>query len=117
VDHEVLGEDQYRIEGSMAITQFNQLVGTVLSDDEAETIGGLLLNRFGEVPPEGARIVLESFEFVVASIANHRIDAVVVKPKSSADKPPRGTDPSSAPKSSAAVKGPGADSAPEAAEE
>ncbi|MCJ7830011.1 MAG: hemolysin family protein, partial [Desulfobacterales bacterium] len=117
VDHEVLGEDQYRIEGSMNITQFNQLVGTALVDDEAETIGGLLLNRFGEVPPEGARIVLESFEFVVASIANHRIDAVVVKPKSSADKPPGGTDPSSAPKSSAAVKGPGADSAPEAAEE
>jgi len=103
VDHEVLGEDQYRIVGSMTITQFNQLVGTALSDDEAETVGGLLLNHFGEVPPEGARIVLESFEFVVASVANHRIDAVVVKPKSSDAKPPDGPDPLPSPQSSAAA--------------
>ncbi len=79
IDHEIIGEDQYRLEGPMPIQQFNALTGANFSDESVETIGGMLLNRFGEVPPQGARTVIDRYEFVVVSTANHRIDEITVK--------------------------------------
>lgn len=79
IDHELIGKDQYRLEGTMPILQFNELTGAGFSDEFAETIGGMLLNRFGEVPPQGAKAVIDNYEFVVLSNANHRIDEVTVK--------------------------------------
>ena len=78
VDFEKLGEGNYRIEGSMTLPQFNRLVGAELDDDEADTIGGILLRHFGELPPAGASVAVGGFQFEVVSTASQRIDEVVV---------------------------------------
>jgi CBS domain containing-hemolysin-like protein len=80
VKFEALGGGRFRVEGSMTLNQFNELVGTAFDDDEVETIGGVLLNEFGELPVEGARIVVGEHAFTVMSLAQNRIDGVTVEP-------------------------------------
>jgi len=80
VKYEELGGGRFRVEGSMTLNQFNALVGTAFDDVEVETIGGVLLNEFGELPGEGARIVVGEHAFTVMSLAQNRIDGVVVEP-------------------------------------
>lgn len=90
VDFEELGGGHYRIDGSMTITQFNRLAGADLTDGDADTVGGMLLHRFGELPPKGTRMVIGDYEFKVASADNQRISEVVVRPASEADSAPPG---------------------------
>ena len=83
VEFEELGNGRFRVEGSMTLEQFNELVGTAFDDDEVETIGGILLNEFGELPPEGTRIEIGEHSFTILSLSHHRIDDVTVEPLSS----------------------------------
>ena len=47
---------QYRVKAQTSIEDFNGTFGTEFSDDEFDTIGGLLLNRFGRLPKRGEEI-------------------------------------------------------------
>jgi CBS domain containing-hemolysin-like protein len=80
VKFEALGGGRFRVEGSMTLNQFNELVGTAFDDEEVETIGGVLLNEFGELPGEGARTVIGQHAFTIMSLAQNRIDGVMVEP-------------------------------------
>lgn len=85
VAFEDLGDGRFRVEGTMTLRQFNALLGTDFDDDEVETIGGVLLNEFGELPPEGSRIVVGAHVFTVLSLDHHRIENVEVEPVPSVD--------------------------------
>jgi len=71
-----LGEGRYAVEGSMPVTEFNQEMGSELSDEWGETIGGLLLHHYGELPPQGDKIEIEGFRFIVTEVEENRIKAV-----------------------------------------
>lgn len=73
-----LADGSSRVEGSMPIEQFNQELGDDLDDTKAETVGGLLLHKYGELPPEGATIVLGKLEFTVVKVGHNRIEEVTV---------------------------------------
>ncbi len=75
-----VGGQAYRIDGAMTIQHFNRLMDAHLEANAAETIGGLLLNAFGELPAQSSRIVIDRFEFAVDGLADQRISAVTVKP-------------------------------------
>lgn len=77
---EKLGEEQYLVDGIMPISEFNQQLGTQFSTDEIETIGGLVLHAFGELPPEGMSQELEGIKFTVRTIAQNRIAQLLVEP-------------------------------------
>ena len=51
---ETVGENQYLVDGGMPLDQFNEHIGFILSGEEIETIGGLVLHAFGELPQEGS---------------------------------------------------------------
>jgi CBS domain containing-hemolysin-like protein len=80
VEFEDLGGGRYRVGGSMSLQNFNELVGTEFDDEEVETIGGILLHEFGELPAEGARIVIGEHAFTVISLDHHLIQGVAVEP-------------------------------------
>lgn len=80
VEFEDLGGGRFRVGGSMSLQKFNELIGTSFDDDEVETIGGILLNEFGELPPEGASIVIGAHAFTVISLDHHVIQDVSVEP-------------------------------------
>ena len=77
---EQLGTDTFRFEGSLSINQVNRLLSTTLSMRTAETIGGLLLETFGELPSEGRDIVIDGYQFEVVSIADRRIAEIIARP-------------------------------------
>ena len=77
---EEAAEGSYRIDGAMTIRQFNRVFGVALKSSAVDTIGGVLLDAFGELPAEGMRIVVEDCEFTVESVAGQRIARVLVTP-------------------------------------
>jgi magnesium and cobalt transporter len=65
----------------MALTQlaeFNAVVGTHFSDDEYETIGGMLLQRFERVPKRGDRVTIDDFSFEILRADSRRVHAILV---------------------------------------
>lgn len=80
VSLEQTGTNEHRIGGTMTIRQFNRLFDAGLRTDAAETVGGLLLHAFGEIPPEKARIMVADFEFEVEAISEQRIAELTVRP-------------------------------------
>jgi len=71
-----LGEGRYAVNGSMPVIEFNKEMGSELSDEWGETIGGLLLHHYGELPPQGDKIEISQFRFIVTEVEENRIKAV-----------------------------------------
>jgi magnesium and cobalt transporter len=69
-----LGENHYMINALTPIDDFNQVFNCELSDEDFDTVGGLVLAAFGRVPDDGEKLVLdEQFEFKVADSDSRRI--------------------------------------------
>jgi len=58
------------------VLEFNQKMGTQLSDQWGETIGGLILHHYGELPSKGATIELNELRFTVMDVEENRIKTV-----------------------------------------
>ena len=71
-----LGEGRYAVDGSMPVIEFNQEMGSELSDEWGETIGGLLLHHYGELPRQGDKIKIDGFRFIVTEVVENRIKTV-----------------------------------------
>lgn len=68
-----------RIDASLSIEKFNMEFGEELPGQGPETVGGLVLDRFTELPATGASIDIGGLEFVVEKIASNRIEALSVR--------------------------------------
>ena len=69
-----LGDDNYRINALAEIEDFNEVFECELSDEDYDTVGGLLLAEFGRVPEMGEETMLaDRFQFRVTSADNRRI--------------------------------------------
>ena len=71
-----LGEGRYAVDASMPVTEFNLEMGSDFSDEWGETIGGLLLHHYGELPPKDAAIEVDKFKFIVVEVEENRIKTV-----------------------------------------
>jgi putative hemolysin len=71
--------DGVRIDGSLSIEKFNNEFGEALPGQGPETVGGLVLDRYTELPDTGSSINIEGLEFVVETIASNRIEALTVR--------------------------------------
>ena len=69
-----LGSNNYRINALAEIENFNEIFECDLSDEDYDTVGGLLLAEFGRVPEMHDEVVLaERFHFRVTAADNRRI--------------------------------------------
>ena len=69
-----LGDNKYRIDALAEIEELNGVFNCDLSDEDYDTVGGLMLAEFGRVPEMGEEVVLaERFHFKVTSADNRRI--------------------------------------------
>lgn len=66
-------EATYIIKAITPIEEFNQYFDTNFSQDEFDTIGGLVLNAFGRLPKRGENIMIQNFRFKVLHADNRRI--------------------------------------------
>jgi magnesium and cobalt transporter len=72
------GERQYAVKALTRIDEFNEYFGTELSDEEFDTIGGLVANAFGRLPRRGETVKIGEFEFRVLRADRRRIETLRV---------------------------------------
>jgi CBS domain containing-hemolysin-like protein len=70
---EEAGPGVWRVKASMSLADFNEALGLELPAQEFDTIGGLVLNLFGELPLEGDRVSYQDLQFKVARRKGTRI--------------------------------------------
>ncbi len=69
-----LGEGRYQVQALTPIEDLNEKFGSDLSDDDYDTVGGLLLAEFGRVPEYDEVMTLgDRFQFRVTKADNRRI--------------------------------------------
>ena len=70
---------QYRIKADTEIADFNAALGTEFSDEEYDTVGGLLLKAAGQMPKRGDHIRLGDLAFTVLRADSRRLHSLLVK--------------------------------------
>ncbi len=70
---------QYTVKALTPIEDFNEALGTHFSDEEFDTIGGLVLHRFGHLPKRGEVVELGGLRFRVLRADNRRIHLLEVE--------------------------------------
>ncbi|MGM0783651.1 MAG: HlyC/CorC family transporter [Pseudomonadota bacterium] len=75
-----LGEGRYAIRALTPIEDFNERFGTRFSDEEFDTLGGLVMQRFGHLPGRGEHTELGGWRFTVLNADNRRIRLLEAAP-------------------------------------
>ena len=66
-------EAHYTIKALTPIEDFNEYFETTLSDEEFDTIGGLVVHEIGHLPKRGERIVIGNLLFKILRADNRRV--------------------------------------------
>ena len=69
----------YRVKAVTEIADFNEAFGTHLSDQHYDTIGGLVLSRFGRLPKRGEHIQVEGLKIQVLRADSRRIHSLLIE--------------------------------------
>lgn len=75
---------RYRVKAGTEIDDFNTHFGTNFTDDDHDTVGGLVVGRFGRLPKRGESITIDGFSFQVLRADSRKIHSLLVektKPK------------------------------------
>jgi magnesium and cobalt transporter len=70
------GERQYVVRGQTPIDEFNEYFQTELSDDEFDTVAGLVMKQLGRLPRRGETLQLADCEVKVMRFDRRRIDVL-----------------------------------------
>jgi magnesium and cobalt transporter len=65
---------EYTLKALTPIEEFNEYFGTDFSDDEFDTIGGLIVHHLGHVPNRGEKAELGRYRFIVIRTDGRRIE-------------------------------------------
>jgi magnesium and cobalt transporter len=66
-------ERRYLVNALTPIAEFNAYFGTDFSDEEFDTVGGLVTHRFGHLPKRGESLRIERFNFNVQRADGRRV--------------------------------------------
>jgi len=72
------GEGQFLVQALTRVQEFNAYFGTRFSDEEYDTIGGLVMHQFGRLPRRGETVSMDGVEFKVQRADRRRIDLLRV---------------------------------------
>jgi putative hemolysin len=68
-----ISDNVYLISGMMGIDDFNEKFNVNLSDEEADTIGGIVLEKLGRLPNPGEEVTIDHFKLIPTKIRGRRI--------------------------------------------
>jgi magnesium and cobalt transporter len=72
-------DGQYRVKALTEIADFNEAIGTTLSDEEFSTIGGLVVNQFGHLPKRNEEITFNGLYIKVLRADSRRLHSIMIK--------------------------------------
>jgi magnesium and cobalt transporter len=70
---------RYRVKAVTEVGDFNNYFGTNFSDEDFDTVGGLVVARFGRLPKRGESIVIEGYTFQVLRADSRKIHSLLVE--------------------------------------
>ncbi len=76
-----VGKGSWRIKAATEIADFNTVLGSDFSDEEYDTVGGLVLQAAGQLPKRGERITLGDMIFTVLRVDSRRLYSLLVERK------------------------------------
>jgi len=74
---------RYRVKATTEIGDFNAAFATELSDEEVDTVGGLVIRQLGRLPKRGESIILEGMKIQVLRADSRRVHTLLVEPAAS----------------------------------
>ncbi len=75
------GAGNWRVKAATEIEDFNEALGTDFSDEECDTVGGLVLKAAGQLPKRGDSIPIGDFMFTVLRADSRRLHSLLVERK------------------------------------
>jgi magnesium and cobalt transporter len=78
MEQTLLGK-RFRVKGITEITQFNEYFKTTFSNDEFDTLGGLVTDQFGRVPRRGEAVTLQNFRFEILRADARQVQLIMVE--------------------------------------
>jgi magnesium and cobalt transporter len=69
----------FRVKAITEIADFNDALGTSYSDEDFDTVGGLVISRFGHVPKRGEQIEIDDLNFRVLRADSRRLHVLRVE--------------------------------------
>ncbi|MFB3080470.1 MAG: HlyC/CorC family transporter [Nitrosomonadaceae bacterium] len=69
----------YRVKAITEIADFNKVLGVEFSNEDYDTVGGLVLNKFERLPKRGESVVIGSLKFMVLRADSRRLHTVLVE--------------------------------------
>lgn len=69
--------ERYRINAITEIEDINEYFGTDYSNEEVDTIGGLVIQEIGHLPVRGEKVVIGPLQFTVARADNRRLHTLM----------------------------------------
>lgn len=83
--YEVLDNGRFRLDGRAPVDVLEDLFGIDTTEDESETVGGLVFTALGTVPNEGDVVEVHGLRFVVVGVDQRRVSRVEVARRGSED--------------------------------
>jgi len=71
----------YRVKALTEIADFNESFGTRFSDHDFDTIGGLVMSRFGRVPKRGEQVTIDNLTVKVLRADSRRLHLLQIAKK------------------------------------
>ncbi|MCX7184000.1 MAG: CBS domain-containing protein [Nitrosospira sp.] len=69
----------YRVKATTEIADFNQTLMAKFDDEDYDTVGGLVLNKFGRLPKRGESVMIGDFKFTVLHADSRRLHTLLVE--------------------------------------
>ncbi len=76
-----VGHDTWRVKAATEIEDFNQALGSEFSDEEYDTVGGLVLKAAGQLPKRGTHVTIGDMNFTVLRVDSRRLYSLLVERK------------------------------------
>ena len=81
---------RFRVKAVTEIADFNAHFGTVFRDDDHDTVGGLVLAKFGRLPKRGETVVLDGIAFQVLRADSRKLHSLLVERRPAPEAPGEG---------------------------
>lgn len=69
----------YRVKAITEVDSFNETLGATFSDQDFDTIGGIVTNKFGRMPKNGESVIIDHYRFTVLRADSRRLHLLKVE--------------------------------------
>ncbi|CDZ74913.1 CBS domain protein [Peptoniphilus sp. ING2-D1G] len=78
-DYIKISKNEYLIDGSMNLNDFNYTFGAELESEEIDTIAGYIIEKIDRFPKTGEKLIIDGLNFTISNSKKNRIEKLILK--------------------------------------